>query len=260
MDYDKWIEAGTRFGLSGKELQEFVERKEEQYLEREERAKEREHEKKMREEEMQLRVREQEAATKEMSYKNEIELLKAKKEAGLTSPASPSGPQRRPKIPCFDEQKDDMDAYLERFERYARSQKWSEDSWSVNLSLLLTGKGLQVYTSMPQEYAEDYPALKAALLKRYELTEEGFRNKFRLSKPEKGETVFQFVSRLSRYFKRWTELSEISKTFTALQDLMIWEQFLSACSTDMALFLRERVPKDIPEMTKLAEQFLEAHG
>ena len=260
MDYDKWIEAGTRFGLSGKELQEFVERKEEQYLEREERAKEREHEKKMREEEMQLRVREQEAATKEMSYKNEIELLKAKKEAGLTSPASPSGPQRRPKIPCFDEQKDDMDAYLERFERYARSQKWSEDSWSVNLSLLLTGKGLQVYTSMPQEYAEDYPALKAALLKRYELTEEGFRNKFRLSKPEKGETVFQFVSRLSRYFKRWTELSEISKTFTALQDLMIREQFLSACSTEMALFLRERVPKDIPEMTKLAEQFLEAHG
>ena len=259
MDYEKWIQAGERFGLSGEELQAFVEKKERQYLEREERAKEREHEQKMREEEMQLKVLEQEATTKEMSYKSELELLQAKKEAGL--PAwTPSETQRRPKMPNFVEEKDDMDAYLERFERYAQVQKWREDSWAVNLSLLLTGKGLQVYTSMPQECAEDYPALKTALLKRYELTEEGFRNKFRQSKPEKGETVFQFISRLSRYFKRWTELSDINKTFNALQDLMIREQFLSACSTDMTLFLRERVPKDMPEMTKLAEQFLEAHG
>ncbi|KAK3746423.1 hypothetical protein QZH41_012761 [Actinostola sp. cb2023] len=259
MDYAQWIEAGTRFELSGKELQEYVDKKEKQYLEREERAKEREHEQKMREEEMQFKVLELTAATKEMSYKSELELLQAKVEADLPS-SMPSEHQRRPKMPCFDEQKDDMDTFLERFERYARVQKWTEDSWAVSLSLLLTGKGLQVYTSIPQECAEDYPVLKAALLKRYELTEEGFRNKFRQCKPEKGETVFQFISRLSRYFKRWTELSDISKTFNALQDLIIREQFLLACSTDMALFLRERVPKDMTEMTKLAEQFMEAHG
>jgi len=259
MDYAQWIEAGTRFELSGKELQEYVDKKEKQYLEREERAKEREHEQKMREEEMQFKVLELTAATKEMSYKSELELLQAKIEADLPS-SMPSEYQRRPKMPCFDEQKDDMDTFLERFERYARVQKWTEDSWAVSLSLLLTGKGLQVYTSIPQECAEDYPGLKAALLKRYELTEEGFRNKFRQCKPEKGETVFQFISRLSRYFKRWTELSDISKTFNALQDLIIREQFLLACSTDMALFLRERVPKDMTEMTKLAEQFMEAHG
>ena len=74
-----------------------------------------------------------------------------------------------------------------------------------SLSALLTGKGLEVYTSMPPEQAGDYPALKKAVLKRYQLTEEGFRLKFRDSKPEQGETVFQFMARVVRYFGRWAE-------------------------------------------------------
>ena len=73
----------------------------------------------------------------------------------------------RPKLPKFEEQKNDMDAYIERFERFARSQGWREDTWAVSLSALLTGKGLEVYTSMPPEQAGDYPALKKAVLKRY---------------------------------------------------------------------------------------------
>ena len=35
---------------------------------------------------------------------------------------------------------------------------------------------------------------------------------------------------------------------------------MNTCSAEMALFLRERVPKNISEMVKLAEQYLEAHG
>ena len=42
-----------------------------------------------------------------------------------------------------------MDAYLERFGHFAPVQKWTKDEWAVRLSPLLTGKGLQVYTSMP---------------------------------------------------------------------------------------------------------------
>ena len=34
---------------------------------------------------------------------------------------------------------------------------------------------------------------------------------------------------------------------------------MNTCSAEMALFLRERVPKNISEMIKLAEQYLEAH-
>ena len=89
----------------------------------------------------------------------------------------------RSKLPKFEEQKDDMDACIERFERFANSQGWREDTWAVSLSSLLTVKGLEVYTSMPPEQADDYPVLKKAVLERNQMTEEGFRLEFRDSKP-----------------------------------------------------------------------------
>ena len=163
----------------------------------------------------------------------------------------------RPKLPKFEEQKDDMDAYIERF---ARSQGWREDTWAVSLSSLLTGKGLEVYTSMPPEQADDYPALKKAVLKHYQLTEKGFRLKFRVSKPEQGETVFQFMARLVRYFSRWAEMAEVDGTFESLVGLIIREQFIQTCSPELALFLKERMLKSRAEVTKYAEQYIEAHG
>lgn len=79
-----------------------------------------------------------------------------------------------PKMPFFEETKDDIDSYLRRFERYATAQKWNAETWAVNLSALLRGRALDVYSLLPQERAQDYATLKAALLKRFEKTEDGF--------------------------------------------------------------------------------------
>ena len=73
----------------------------------------------------------------------------------------------RPKLPKFEEDKDDMDTYLQRFERFAKMQKWKPEEWVVSLSPLLTGKGLEVYTNMPDTDVDNYDQLKLALLKRY---------------------------------------------------------------------------------------------
>ena len=54
----------------------------------------------------------------------------------------------RGKLPAFHEKKDDMDAYLERYERFATSQEWDEGDWAVSVSPLLRGKGLQVFANM----------------------------------------------------------------------------------------------------------------
>ena len=45
MDHDKWIGAGERMGLTGSELQEYVEKREKEFLDREERMLRREDEK-----------------------------------------------------------------------------------------------------------------------------------------------------------------------------------------------------------------------
>ena len=164
----------------------------------------------------------------------------------------------RPKLPKFEEDKDDMDTFLQRFERFAKMQKWKPEEWVVSLSPLLTGKGLEVYTNMPDTDVDNYEQLKMALLKRYQLTEEGFRRRFREGKADKGETVFQFVARLRRYFRRWVELSGVERTYEALEDLLVQEQYITTCGQELAIFLRERVPKDVKEMTRLAEQYIEA--
>ena len=83
-----------------------------------------------------------------------------------------------PKLPKFDEQKDDIDAFLERFERFATMQGWPETTWSISLSPLLTGKGLLVYSSLSVAEAGVYETLKRSLLRRYEMNEDGFRGNF----------------------------------------------------------------------------------
>ena len=72
---------------------------------------------------------------------------------------------------------------------------------------------MQVYSSMPATNADDFKGLKTALFKRYQFTEDGFRHKFRTSKPESGDTHFQFVVRLSGYFKRWVDLTEVEQNY-----------------------------------------------
>ncbi len=71
-----------------------------------------------------------------------------------TSPVD-SSKARVPKLPFFTE-KDELDAYLERFERFARAVKWPEDTWAGNLSALLTGKALEVYSRLAADDANDY--------------------------------------------------------------------------------------------------------
>jgi len=71
-----------------------------------------------------------------------------------------------PKMPYFDEERDFMDSYLGRFERFAETQKWKREHWAMYLSALLTGRALDVYSRMPPEQAGDHDRLKDALLKR----------------------------------------------------------------------------------------------
>jgi len=98
-------------------------------------------------------------------------------------------------MPCFDERSDDMDSLLHRFEVYAERQRWSEGQWAVYLSAFSKGKALEVYSSLPVKVAQDYEILKDALLKRFNLTEEGFKQKCKSARGEVGEAPTQFIAR-----------------------------------------------------------------
>ena len=107
---------------------------------------------------------------------------------------------RSPDLPQFVDGKDDPDSYLLRFERYATIANCPQTNWATQLSALLSGKALAVYSRLSQENALDYERLKAALLQRYNYTEQGYRQCFREAKPEYAENPDQFIVRLRNYF------------------------------------------------------------
>ena len=104
----------------------------------------------------------------------------------------------------------------------------------------------------------NYDKLKVALLKRYELTEEGFKRKYKKCRPENGETFQQFTTRMKSYFTRWIDMASIEKSYEGLQDLILREQLTFICNRDLELFLREREPKSLEQASKLADQYKEA--
>ena len=145
-----------------------------------------EHEKLKMEQEVELtRIDSQERQAKldsEAKFAGQLELGKLGVEKAAHA--------RNPKLPYFEESKDKMDSYLSRFEKYAVANKWDRSIWAAYLSALLKGRALEVYDRLSVADANDYEKLKDALLKNFDMTERGFRKKFRNDRPERSETFY----------------------------------------------------------------------
>ena len=200
-------------------------------------------------------------AEKELKIKEmELQAQAQVTASSATTPPPRNKDAKSPKLPSFIDEKDELDSYLLRFERYAENASWEKDTWAIKLSALLTGRAMDVYTRMSDADASDYDKLKKALLTRYNYTEDGYRKRFREATPETEETPDQFVIRLKNYLAKWLELSGSSpQNFDALVDLIVKEQFINACSEDLAMYLLERGPKDLVELTMWAQKYLIAH-
>ena len=132
--------------------------------------------------------------------------------------------------------------------------------WAAYLSALLKGRALDVYHRLSTEDAADYDKLKDALLKNFDMTERGFRKKFRYSRPERSETFIQFSSRLCSYLNKWLTIAKVEKSFEAVCDFMARDQFLEACSRELFVHLKPKAFENLDAMAKEAELFAEARG
>lgn len=275
MDLQDLKALGESLGYEGSKLQDFI--REQQTLMRDERAAIRQKEKEEREYDLKLQTAkfekekaeallavERERAEnalklKQQDHAHTMEVLDLKAKSGVSARDTETvRPPKGPKLPVFEDGKDEMDSYLQRFERFATAQNWKSELWATHLSALLKGRALDVYALLPSDKALDYNELKTALLKRYELTEDGFKRKFRSCRPEAGETFGQFSVRLSNYLTRWVEMAKCNKTYEGLFDLMMRDQLLHICNKELTLYLKERIPSSLKEMAMLADQFKEA--
>jgi hypothetical protein len=189
-----FYEQGRRLGLKGKQLHEFA---------MDER---RQHELEMKRLELQLQrekegeKEEQEAKLREKELDTQLEL--AQIQHGQANPDREQQVPKCLKIPPFVEGQDQIDTYLARFERFAKSMEWREEDWAIRLSALLTGDALEAYTRLSDDDAAKYETVKEALLLCYNFTDKGYRQRFRECRPKPGEMPRQLVARLSSYLRK----------------------------------------------------------
>ncbi|KAM7300968.1 uncharacterized protein ISCGN_016542 [Ixodes scapularis] len=179
VEIDKLMAAGRELAYTGEELKVWVER--EKNIQREERLQAREaareeHAAQERacqaecvrvdkeREVLQLRIAAQERGNREARGEGG--------EGGSTGPSHSASPHKL--IPQYNEKRDDLDAYLQRFERTATGLGWPQDKWATTLSLCLTGEALTVVGRMTPADAMDYTKMKLALLQRFRYTKEGY--------------------------------------------------------------------------------------
>ena len=101
------------------------------------------------------------------------------------------------------------------------------------------------------EDAADYDKLKDALLKNFDMTERGFRKKFRYRRPESSDTFIQFSGRLCSYLNKWLTMAKVEKSFEAVCDFMARDQFLEACNRELFIHLK---PKAFDNLRWLRKQ------
>ena len=135
---------------------------------------------------------------------------------------------------------DDIEAYLTTFERVMQIYKGPEDRSAVRLASQLTGKAQSAYAAMGAEDALDYWALKEAVLRCYDISEDTYKHRFQRTEKEE-ESVSELVVRLNDVFRKWT--TRECDTVEQLADLMAIEQLLNTLPVNVKIWVEERRPK-----------------
>ena len=272
-DTEGYVKAGKELGLEGEELMEFIkgladEAREQRLLERDkvklaqetlavEIEKTKAHERiELEKARVQLEVEREKARANE---KIEVEKLKLEREKLERDKEASTGIVKI-KVPPFNDEKDDLDTYLSRFESVAEMKKWKKEDMAIHLSTLLTGEALKTFFALSDAQRKDYTVAKDALLRRYALTEDEFRKRFFVTGVTEGETVQQFMARLEQLFTKWIDASKIEQTYLNLKNLIIREGFLQRCEENLKAYLKEKSHTELDNMVMSAQKYIDAHG
>src|SRR6218665_1889073 len=158
------------------------------------------------------------------------------------------------KMPVYRPEIDCLDSFLLRYERLCMAYEVRREMWSLTLTRFLQGKALDVYERINVENSQDYEKFKEELLRRFKLTEGGYRKKFKQERREKDETASQFCDRL----KRWMQMSGHKNDYEGLESLILKDQFFTTCDDDLRCFLKEKGKLSLNDMLVQAQNFIEA--
>ena len=162
-----------------------------------------------------------------------------------------------PAVPKLEEG-DDIEQYLTTFERLAAAYRWPRTEWAVYLVPYLTVRARAAYVAMDILEAMDYSKVREAILSKYEISEEIYRQRFRDPDVRPGETPKELYNRLKDNYRKWIKPDR--KTVEEIGELLILEQYLCSLAPDVRVWVKEHNPTTGQQAAELVEAFRPARS
>ncbi|XP_067447429.1 uncharacterized protein [Thunnus thynnus] len=109
---------------------------------------------------------------------------------------------------------------------------------------------------MDEERAHSYPDLKAALLTKFDISPETYRQQFQSMALPSGENRAETYHCLKGLYRRW--INPVQHTKEQISEQIILEQLLHVFPADIHTWVKEHEPTDGLATAKLAQQYLNA--
>ncbi|XP_025084054.1 uncharacterized protein LOC112558046 [Pomacea canaliculata] len=197
-----------------------------------------------------LKLRAETCADRRLSSGSEKELVNSE------SDALGAGRGTEVKMAPFDCKTDQIERFLTQFEKLARASRVPCDSWAIQLSGLLRDSAKQVYHQLSDESADDYEVLKAALLRRFQVTAETYRLRFRQAKKEQGETHDQFHHRVLHNLDKWLSMANVDPSdHKSVREELAKEVVMGSYRPDLTFHLEAHGAASLAEIAVAAERF-----
>ncbi len=115
----------------------------------------------------------------------------------------------------------DVEYFLITYERIAAACGWSTSDWAFRLIPLLTGKARAANVQMDIDDSLDYDSVKAAILRKYDINSETYRQKCRSLEVTSSESPKEL-------YVKW--IRPKGKTVEEIGEIIMFEQYLNALS------------------------------
>ena len=149
----------------------------------------------------------------------------------------------------------DVEAYLTTFECVMTVYEVPKDRWSFTLAPQLIGKAQQAYAAMDNSHIDDYVEVKAAILRRYAITEETYRQRFRTIRKSGNETYVELMVRLRDLANKWMRNC---KSVEAVIEKLVVEQFMDGLPPQLRVWMLERRLTSMEEVGLAADDYVGA--
>ncbi|XP_051271638.1 uncharacterized protein LOC127372197 isoform X2 [Dicentrarchus labrax] len=175
--------------------------------------------------------------------------------AQTVASAGQSCSQHKPRLEKLTDN-DDIEHFLITFERIAVACRWQKADWVFQLIPLLTGKARGAYVHMDIDDSLDYEQVKSAILAKYDINPETYRQRFRSLEVDPDESPKELYARLKESYGKWIQPK--GKTIQEIGEVIILEQYLRMLSPELQVWVREHGPDSAMEAARLADVFVAA--